>query len=58
MEEPEEQEEEDHAVLPELREYSKGVEERDVYDIEREVKPQKNKKKKKGKKADGKVRKE
>ncbi len=58
-EEPEDpEEEEDHAVLPELREYSRGVEERDVYDIEREVKPQKNKKKKKGKKADGKVRKE
>ena len=58
-EEPEDpEEEEDHAVLPELREYSRGVEERDVYDIEREVKPQKSKKKKKGKKADGKVRKE
>ncbi len=58
MEENDPEEEEDHAVLPELREYSRGVEERDVYDIEREVKPQKNKKKKKGKKADGKVRKE
>lgn len=58
-EEPDsEEEEEDHAVLPELREYSRGVEEHDVYDIEKEVKPQKNKKKKKGKKSDGKVRKE
>ncbi len=40
-----------HAVLPELREYSKGVEEGDVYDIEKEWKPPKNGKKKKGKKA-------
>lgn len=46
----EEQEEDFHAVLPELREYSRGVEDSDVYDIERELKPPKGKKKKKGKK--------
>lgn len=34
-------------VLEELREYSKGVDERDDYDIEKEVKPSKRKKKKK-----------
>ncbi len=46
-----EDEDELHAVLPELREYSKGVEEGDVYDIEKEWKPPKSGKKKKGKKA-------
>lgn len=46
-----EDEDELHAVLPELREYSKGVEEGDVYDIEKEWKPPKTGKKKKGKKA-------
>ena len=45
-----EEEEELHAVLPELREYSKEAEEGDVYDIEKEVKPPKPGKKKKGKK--------
>ena len=45
------EDEEEHAVLPELLEYSKGVDERDDYDIERDIKPPKNKKKKKGKKA-------
>lgn len=44
------EDEEEHAVLPELLEYSKGVDERDDYDIERDIKPPKNKKKKKGKK--------
>ena len=34
-------------VLEELREYSRGVDERDDYDIEKEVKPVKRKKKKK-----------
>lgn len=38
-----------HAVLPELREYSKDVEESDVYDIEKELKLTKPKKKKKRK---------
>ncbi len=37
------------AVLPELREYSEGVDERDDYDIEHSIKPPKAKKKKKGK---------
>lgn len=37
------------AVLPALREYNEGVDERDDYDVERTVKPSK-KKKKKGKK--------
>ncbi len=46
-----EEEEELHAVLPELREYSKEAEEGDVYDIERELKPPKPGKKKKGKKS-------
>lgn len=40
-------EEEEVAVLPELKEYSKGVDEIADYDIEKEVKPQKKKKKKK-----------
>ncbi len=44
------EEEELSAVLPELQEYNKSVEDYDVFDIEREVKPPKNKKKK-GKKA-------
>ena len=44
------EEEEYQAVLPELLEYNKSVEDHDVYDIEKEVKPPKNKKKK-GKKA-------
>ena len=44
------EEEEEHAVLPELIEYSQGVDERDDYDIERDIKPSKNKKKKKGRK--------
>ena len=50
-------EEEEHAVLPELREYSKGVIENDDFNIEKEVKHNdkevkfpKNKKKKKSKK--------
>lgn len=43
--------EEDTAVLPELREYNEGVDERDDFDIERESKPLKGKKKKKGKKS-------
>ena len=34
-------------MLEELREYNKGVDERDDYDIEKEVKPPKRKKKKK-----------
>lgn len=44
------EEEEFQAVLPELLEYNKCVEDHDVYDIEKEVKPPKSKKKK-GKKA-------
>ncbi len=40
------EEEEYQAVLPELLEYNKSVEDHDVYDIEKEVKPPKNKKKK------------
>lgn len=62
QEEPEAQEEPESAedlemvtaVLPELREYNEGVDERDDYDIEQNTKPSKNKKKKKGKKASAK----
>lgn len=41
-----EEDEEEHAVLPELREYDKEVDDHDVYDIERDLKPVKKKKKK------------
>lgn len=40
-----EEQEMDAAVLPELQEYSQGVDERDDYDIERMTKPDKKKKK-------------
>ena len=55
---PEDDNEDDEiaAVLPELREYSKGVDEND-YDIEKELKPPKTKKKKKHKKAAAKLQK-
>ncbi|MBD5459495.1 MAG: cation:proton antiporter, partial [Lachnospiraceae bacterium] len=46
---PDAEEEENHAILPELLEYSRGVDENDDYDIEKELKPQKGKKKKKEK---------
>jgi len=45
--EPLEEPEIDAAVIPELREYSQGVDERDDYDIERMPKPAKKKKKNK-----------
>ncbi len=45
----EEHQEELVAVLPELREYSQGVDERDDYDVERVLKAPKGKKKKKRK---------
>lgn len=51
-------EEENHAVLPELVEYSRDADENDNYDIEKELKPPKGKKKKKGKKAVQKPKKE
>lgn len=54
--EDEHEDEEIAAVLPELREYSKGVDEND-YDIEKELKPTKTKKKKKHKKASAKLQK-
>ncbi len=47
---PQEEEEEDAAILPQLRDYSRGVDESDDYDIEKNLKPRKNKKKKKAKK--------
>ncbi len=55
---PEDDNEDDEiaAVLPELREYSKGVDEND-YDIEKELKPPNTKKKKKHKKAAAKLQK-
>lgn len=45
-----EEEEEDAAILPQLRDYSRGVDESDDYDIEKNLNPRKNKKKKKAKK--------
>lgn len=47
---PQEEEEEDAAILPQLRDYSRGVDESDDYDIEKNLNPRKNKKKKKAKK--------
>ncbi len=47
---PAEEPELDAAVIPELREYSQGVDERDDYDIERMPKPAKKKKKNKNSK--------